>query len=184
MAKPKQTLLCSSVLRKRLTQSSKAMKKTFLFLAALSFSIGTAWASSEAKNALKIHSKSGTDVTILLDESPKVTFQDDDVIITTQKQVLSYPSSDVVRFTYETVDATGVHAVTSLSGIQVSFGEGMVSVSGLSSQTSVSLFSLDGKLLSSAIADKHGYATLSLPEIAGSVYVLKTTSLTLKIRKP
>lgn len=184
MAKLKQILLCSSVLRERLTQSSKAMKKTFLFLAALSLSIGTAWASSEAKNALKIHSKSGTDVTILLDESPKVTFQDDDVVITTQKQVLSYPSSDVVRFTYDTVDVTGIYAITSLSGLQVSFGEGMVNVSGLPSQTPVALFALDGKLQSSATADKHGFATLSLPEVAGSVYVLKTSSLTLKIRKP
>ena len=160
------------------------MKKTFLFLTALTLSIGTALASSEAKNALKIHCKSGTNVTILLDESPKVTFQDDDVIITTQKQVLSYPSSDVVRFTYETVDATGLQAVASLSGIQVSFGEGTVSVSGLQSQTSVNIYALDGKLLSSAIADKHGFATLSLPEVASSVFVLKTSSLTLKIRKP
>lgn len=160
------------------------MKKTFLFLAALFLSTGAAWASSEAKNALKIHSKSGTDVTILLDESPKLTFQDDDVVISTQKQVLSYPSSDVVRFTYETVDATGLQSVASLSGIQVSFGETTVSVSGLTSQTSVGLFALDGKLFCSATADKHGFATLSLPEVAGSVYVLKTSSLTLKIRKP
>lgn len=160
------------------------MKKTILFLSMMLAIVGSAWANSGGRNALRIHAKSGTNVTILLDETPKVTFQGDDVVIASQKQVLSYPSSDVVRFTYEAVDATGINSSSALSGLQVSFGEQTVCVSGLQSQTSVSIYALDGKLFSSASADKRGIATLVLSEVPGNVYVLKTSSLTLKIRKP
>lgn len=160
------------------------MKKTILTLSMLLASMGSAWANSGVRNALKIHAKSGTSVTILLDETPKVTFQGEDVVITTQKQVLSYPSAELALFTYEAVDATGINSVSAHSGLQVSFGEHTVSVSGLEAETSIGLYALDGKLLTSTLSNNHGIATLSLPEMPGNVYVLKTSSLTLKIRKP
>ncbi len=74
------------------------MRRKSLFVCLL-LSAAAAQASYEDINALRIHRKSGEDVTILLDDNPVVRFEDGDIVVATHTNVVNYPSADVVKFT-------------------------------------------------------------------------------------
>ncbi len=144
-----------------------------------------AWGDSGTISALKIHCKSGAAVTILLGERPLVTFANNDLVVTTQTNVVCYPADEVLKFTYLDDDEVlnGIGQAT-LSGSVFSFADDNLQVRHLAPATAVTVYAVDGKLLVTAQTDAQGNATLALPEVAGDVYVVKTSSVTFKLRKP
>lgn len=75
---------------------------------------------AEILNALRLHKASGEEVTILLKERPVVTFVSNDLVVTTQSNEVSYPSADIMKFTYEAVEYSGVNGLAQ-SGSLISF---------------------------------------------------------------
>ena len=71
-------------------------KLILLFLLLASFMGNT---HSANINAIKIHNKSGSFVTILLEEQPKVTFEGNDVVLTTHMNIVNYHSDEIVKLT-------------------------------------------------------------------------------------
>ena len=153
-------------------------------LLALLLPAWAAWADSGTITAVKIHSRSGTDVTILLENQPVVTFENDELVITTLTNTLSYVSSEYVRFTY--VDNGVLTDMNNLSrlGVLISFEKDCLKVQNLVPKAQVSVYTVDGKLIASARTDAQGHAILALPELPGGVYVVKTNAVTFKLRKP
>ena len=141
------------------------------------------WAASGTYVALKIHGKSGADVIILLDERPKVTFDNNDLVIATQTRVVNYPAEEVLKFTY--LDELPVHVdnVTQ-SGMVFSFDDNKLMVQHLDPNVAVTVCAVDGRILASGQSDAQGRVSLTLPEVPGGVYVVKTSSVTFKVRKP
>lgn len=158
------------------------MKRKLITLCLLMLSVAV-WASTDDINALRIHCKSGEDVTILLDENPVVRFQDFDLVISTDLNVVTFPSEQAEKFTYVVVDPTGISSPT-LSDVLFSFGKESVKVSNLAAQTHVSIYMVDGRLISSAVTDSSGSAVLPLPEQSATVYIVKTPSLSFKLSRP
>lgn len=156
----------------------RKLLSVFLLLSSMAAS-----ASIDGVNALMIHGKSGEKVTILLDEKPVVRFEGDDLVVTTHMNVVNYASADVVKFTYVSVDPDDV-SNPSLLGAVFSFGKDFVRMEHLAPHVRVSIYTVDGKQVSSAMTDSHGSASLALPEPASSVYVVKTPSSTFKISRP
>ena len=73
-------------------------------------------------NAINIHNKSGSLVTILLEEQPKITFEGNDVVLTTHMNVVNYPSAEIVKLTYLDVkDATGIDNFNSFGVVREFF---------------------------------------------------------------
>lgn len=161
-----------------------SLQRTILSLALL-LPAWNAWADSGTISALKIHCKSGEAVTVLLGERPQVTFSNNDLVLTTQTNVVCYPADEVLKFTYLNEDEviTGISQAHS-SGSVFSFADEGLQVKHLAPESVVSVYTVDGKLLLSAQTDAQGSATLQLPEVAGGVYVVKTPSVTFKLRKP
>lgn len=159
------------------------MRKLYLSLLLL-LSAPMSRAASDEANALQLHAASG-DLTILLDERPVVTFSDDSFVLRTHMASLSMPASLVTGFTYvKSDDATGTPRLGG-SGSFLSLSGGRLSMSGLAPSSSVQVYSADGALLSTARADGKGGISLSLPAMgAGAVYVVKTSGVNFKIRKP
>lgn len=157
-------------------------KKSFiLFLLQITFIVH---AYSININAIKIYDKSGTFVTILLDEQPKVTFDGNDVVLTTHMSVVNYPSTEIVKLTYlDLKNATGIDNFTS-SGVVFSFNNDVVKIQNLVSQTKVSLYTVEGVLVASGITDAKGCISLPMPKGTQTCMIVKTPSLTFKIRKP
>lgn len=158
------------------------MKRKLLSVCLLLSSVAVL-ASPEDINALRIHGKSGENVTILLDEKPVVRFDGYDLVVTTHMNVVNYPSADVVKFTYVNVDPTDVRKPDML-GTVFSFEKESVKMTNLAPQSHVSVYTVDGRLISSAMTDSNGCASLKLSEQSASVYIVKTSSVTFKILRP
>lgn len=156
-------------------------KLILLFLLLASFMGNT---HSANINAIKIHNKSGSFVTILLEEQPKVTFEGNDVVLTTHMNIVNYPSAEIVKLTYLDVkDATGIDNFNSF-GVVFSFNNDVVKIQNLVSQTKVSLYTVEGVLVASGITDAKGCISLPMPKGTQTCMIVKTPSLTFKIRKP
>ena len=141
------------------------------------------WAASGTYVALKIHCKSGADVIILLDERPKVTFDKNDLVIATQTRMVNYPAEEVLKFTY--LDELPVHVDNvTFSGMVFSFDDNKLMVQHLEPNAAVTVCAVDGRILASGQSDAQGRVSLTLPEVPGGVYVVKTPSVTFKLRKP
>ncbi|MDE7118212.1 MAG: hypothetical protein K2O61_06180 [Bacteroidaceae bacterium] len=158
------------------------MKRKLFSVCLLLFSVA-AQASNEDINALRIHGRSGENVTILLDDNPVVRFEGSNLVVTTHMNVVNYPSADVVKFTYVSVDPTDVHN-PNLLGMVFSFEKESLNVANLTPQTNVSIYAVDGRLICSAMTDANGCASLRLPDLSASVYIVKTSSVTFKIFRP
>ena len=156
-------------------------KLILLFLLLASFMGNT---HSSNINAIKIHNKSGSFVTILLEEQPKVTFEGNDVVLTTHMNIVNYPSAEIVKLTYLDVkDATGIDNFNSF-GVVFSFNNDVVKIQNLVSQTKVSLYTVEGVLVASGMTDAKGCISLPMPKGTQTCMIVKTPSLTFKIRKP
>ena len=142
-----------------------------------------ALATSSGVNSLKLHSKSGHDVVISLNERPRVTFVGNDIVVDTHMGSVSYPSDDIVRFTYESIEPSAINDAR-ICGMFISLSDDAASVVNLTPHESVSLYAVDGTLLYSATADNEGRVSLPLSGNANTIYLLKTSSVTLKICKP
>lgn len=134
-------------------------------------------------NALRIHCRSGENVTILLDENPVVRFENLDLVIATDKNVLNFPSAEAENLTYVSVDPGGISSAV-LPDAMFTFGEESLKVANLTPDTYVAIYTVDGKLISSATTDGNGNASLTLPGQSASVYIVQTPSVSFKIRRP
>lgn len=158
------------------------MKRKLVTLSLLLLAVAF-WASSNAPNALRIHCKSGEDVTILLEENPVIRFQDSDVVISTDHNAVSLPSDEAERLTYVNVDPTGISSAV-LPEALFTLGRESLTVANLDPQTLVAIYTVDGRLISSATTDLNGSAVLSLPAQSSSVYIVRTPSLSFKLIRP
>ena len=139
--------------------------------------------SAENNNALVLHMANGKLVTYLLDDLPIVTFEDDELVITTPNNVVSYQDGDVVKFTYSYVDPSKV-SQTTMSDTMFKFEGNVLCAYNLEPLSDVSVFSVDGALITSAKTGANGEITLSIPQQSGNVVVVKTSVANFKMMKP
>ena len=139
--------------------------------------------SAENNNALVLHIANGKLVTYLLDDLPIVTFEDDELVITTPNNVVSYQDGDVVKFTYSYVDPSKV-SQTTMSDTMFKFEGNVLCAYNLEPLSDVSVFSVDGALITSAKTGANGEITLSIPQQSGNVVVVKTSVANFKMMKP
>ena len=133
-------------------------------------------------NALRLHKASGDEVTILLSERPLVTFNNNDLVITTHMDEVSYPSADVLKLTYVNVNPTNINGIER-SGTLYSLIGDELKIANAVPGSRVFVYTVDGTLLTSSTTDTQGCSTLPIAGMSGSVYVVKTSSVTFKIRK-
>lgn len=154
------------------------MQKKFVLL--ILFIASSLLAFSE--NALKIHTKSGDDITILLEELPIVTFLGEDVVVATHLNEIHYSASEVTKFTYANVDISGIDENKKIGTLFI-WEENDLKAFNLSPQTKVSLYTIEGKLVAFGTTNDKGYIHLPLTTVANSVYILKSEPITFKIYK-
>ena len=156
------------------------MKMKCLFL--LGFLFCMSKISAEEINALCLHLASGKQITCLLDERPVVTFNDDDLVMTTHMSQVSYKSSDVLKFTYAYVDPSGI-VETKFQNAMFNFGKNTLQATNIEPSSKVELYTADGILVASSVADANGNVTLKLSAHSGTVFIVKTSVANFKITK-
>ncbi len=140
-------------------------------------------AQAEEVNAMTLWMASGSQVTYLLDELPVVTFQGEDLVLTTHMNVITYAADDVCKFTYSYVDPDKVTSLQS-AGVRFIVKDRVLTAYNLEPQSGVEVYSTGGILQAKGRSDRKGYAAVTLPAGANGVYVIKTSTANFKIRKP
>ena len=156
------------------------MRKLFLLLLSL---ICVSKVTAERVNALVLNMVTDKQVIFMLDDLPIVTFEEGELVITTPNSVVSYQEDDVVKFTYSYVDPSKV-SQTTMSDTMFKFEGNVLCAYNLEPLSDVSVFSVDGSLITSAKTGVNGELSLSIPQQSGNVVVVKSSVAKFKMMKP
>lgn len=127
------------------------MKKLFLTLV-LSVLGMMAWADDNAQNCVIVEFQNGETMAIALAHQPKVTFENEDLVLTAEDVESRYARTDIHRFYFE----------MTIDGIKV--------VESSEKPSSGDLYDTNGRKVG------HYDGTLSTANLPFGVYVVKTTS--------
>lgn len=138
--------------------------------------------ADEPKTQLVVWAKDGTQVAYALDEKPKVTFTETDLVITANGVEVNYTLENMARFTYENDE---VVSITNLQTDESSFklnGESLL-FPALKANSTVSVYSLNGTLVFKKTVRQNGEYALPLSNLNTGVYMVNVNGLTYKIVK-
>ena len=124
------------------------MKKIFPLLVAL-LMVSAAWAQEEQApvQKLNVHMMDGSQLQFLLTDEPVTTFENGNLVITTNQGVYSYPLAQMKKYTHEGLPE-GIDAPTVAPGtIMVRQNNEMMLIDGLPDNVVVDVYSADGKLI-------------------------------------
>ena len=155
------------------------MKKLLTLL--LSLFCLTAMAEDSRTN-LVVWQTDGNCVLYDLDECPKTTFKNDNLIITTTKMSIEYPMAKVVRYTFELVQA-GIKRPQGHNGITVKQTENELIVCNLPKGKKASVYTIDGMQLGTVQSTGQEETILSIGQYAAGTYIVRTDDITYKILK-
>lgn len=156
------------------------MKKRIIALIMLCITL-TGYAQ-EAANTLVVQLLSGETNTFLLDEQPKLTFDDTDLVITTSKYETRYALTEVGRYSFQ-YDPTNVNEQEYTSRQTIRQKGNIVIVKGLKANHTVDVFTPVGIKVATLQPNEQGSVTLSLDGFTEGIYVVKYGERTTKIRK-
>ena len=138
--------------------------------------------ADEPKMYLLIWDNDNSSVAYALDDEPKITFSDTDLIIKTNNVEVNYPLESMNRFTYETSKNT---AIRNLQTDEVTFridGKSLLFPS-LKANSKISLYSLNGTLVFTRIIQEMGEYSFPLSGLIPGVYLVNINGLTYKVVK-
>ena len=143
------------------------------------------WLYSSAANAddmmLQIWQADGQVVSINLNDEPRTTYNDGNLVITTTKVTITYPLENVKRYTY--VSASNGISSPGVSKAKLSANGETLTFTGLKAGTSIILYNVAGQLLRRVTPSSEGYAIVSVSKLPTGVYIVKMNDATYKITK-
>jgi hypothetical protein len=160
------------------------MKVKFTILSLLfAFAVTSVWAADK-QNTLIVLTKNNVMHQFVLADKPKVTFEGNQLKVTCEKASASasFDLSDIIRFTYEGKNASGIDELT-VDPAEISMEGGTLVISQMKANSTVNVYSMDGKLVRQLTAQRAGTYRLSLSSFPAGVYLVKADNITYKITK-
>ena len=141
----------------------------------------SSWADSQR---LVVWQKSGQKVYFDLNEEPETTFEDGNLVIRSSRTTVSYPLTNVLRYTYEGGTITDVGDVKMRPG-EVRFLQNaeQMAFDGLQDGTILEVYTLDGVKIKTVKAQGGQRTVVSLADQAAGTYVVKAGEATYKFMK-
>ena len=136
--------------------------------------------SAAMSQTLVVWQKDGNSVRYSLDAMPITTFTTEELIITTNTKTITYPLSNILRYTYENV-STSIDGVTNQNGISISHNDNRIIVKGLKKGESASIYRVDGSLILSKTTDGTLDVVFPLDALNYSVYIVKAKGVNYKV---
>lgn len=136
-----------------------------------------------AQNTLVIHQKDGQQFSYGFGDKPVITYTESDLVLTTSKTVVEFPLSALSKFTFSDIEDAVIAVKDNSSKPSLSLDEYTVCISGAEPNQSVTLLSIDGKVLSTYKTDADGSVKFSIAELSAGTYIINSESLTCKILK-
>lgn len=128
---------------------------------------------------LIVWKKDGHGTLYNLNNNVKATFHGDSLAIESTFMNVTYPLTDIVRFTY--VDLPTSVDVVGVNDVEVSYNNGLLLITGLDKGMDVYVYSVDGKLLRKFVSQSQPLS-ISLNNYPRGIYIVKVGSATYKIR--
>lgn len=160
-------------------------KRSIILLVFLFMLVPASMRAANPVITLVVLTKDKAEHRFALSDKPKVTFEGKNLKVTCSKASASatFTLTDVVRFTYKKVDSTGVDELVD-DPATMDFDNGVLVISNLKANATVSVYTLDGKPVRQLKAARTGTFRLNLSELPSGVYVVKAGTITYKIAKP
>lgn len=156
------------------------MKKSLLFIILMSV---YCWVIAQPKQTqLVIWSTNGTKVAYALNEKPKVTFEQENLVITVGGVEINYDIVNLARFTYVASDNTAIRDLKTDKSIFNFDGEQLI-FPDLKTDDIVSIYTVGGSLVLRKELSEDGEYGLSLSNLASGTYMVEVNGLTYKIVK-
>ncbi|MBR3114410.1 MAG: T9SS type A sorting domain-containing protein [Bacteroidaceae bacterium] len=133
---------------------------------------------------LVVWQKSGQKVYFDLTEEPETTFEDGNLVIRSSRTTVSYPLTNVLRYTYEGGTITDVGDVKMRPG-EVRFLQNaeQMAFDGLQDGTILEVYTLDGVKIKTVKAQGGQRTVVSLADQAAGTYIVKAGEATYKFMK-
>ena len=133
---------------------------------------------------LVVWQKSGGKVYFDLTDEPETTFEEGRLVIKTSKTTISYPLTDVLRYTYEGGTITDVgEAATRPGEVRYMQNENAMAFEGLPAGTTLEVYSLDGVKVTTVKAVEGRRTTVSLANQPAGTYIIKAGDTSFKFMK-
>lgn len=160
------------------------MKVKFTILSLLLALVATTMRAADKQNTLIVLTKDNVLHQFVLADKPKETFEGTQLKVTCEKASASasFNLSDIIRFTYAGKDASGIDEMT-VNPTEISMEEGVLVISQMKANSTVNVYSMDGKLVRQLTAQRAGTYRLSLSSLPAGVYIVKADTITYKITK-
>jgi hypothetical protein len=160
------------------------MKVKFTILSLLLALVATTMRAADKQNTLIVLTKDNVLHQFVLADKPKVTFEGIQLKVTCEKASASasFNLSDIIRFTYAGKEASGIDEMT-VNPTEISMEEGVLVISQMKANSTVNVYSMDGKLVRQLTAQRAGTYRLSLSSLPAGVYIVKADTITYKITK-
>lgn len=160
------------------------MKVKFTILSLLLALAATSMWAADKQNTLIVLTKDNVLHQFILADKPTVTFEGTQLKVTCEKASASasFNLSDIIRFTYAGKDASGIDEMT-VNPTEISMEEGVLVISQMKANSTVNVYSMDGKLVRQLTAQRAGTYRLSLSSLPAGVYIVKVDTITYKITK-
>ena len=158
------------------------MKKVF-FLFAILLAMPVVANSQNNTKRLVVWLTNGQKVYHDLSDEPETSFNDGRLWLETNKVSVSYPLTDVLRYTFEgKLGPTMIEKVRP-GEIKFSQGDDMMKFDGLPEGTRLELYSVDGKLLDVQQTHEGESSIVSLRDMPTGTYIVKAGEATYKFQK-
>jgi len=159
------------------------MKKKVVNLLALVALLLPLSAMADTVQCLVLTESNGAISKFALAEAPVVTYSGSDMVVSCGAQTMTV-GLEGLTLTFGEMETTRIETVkdgvAESDRLQFSFGE--ASFEGLTPGALVSVYSIDGKMLTKVKADQDGRASVSLMGLPKGVYILRTPSKSFKIK--
>jgi len=159
------------------------MKRILLSLFILMDIMLPATLSAETMQYLVLTQADGTEVAkIALAEMPVITFSEGNLVITCGDKSIT-TRMDGLQTSFINEDSpTGISDITADKPQLPKIAFGQAVFSGLKAGERVAVYTLDGKMTGSIVADSDGCATVSLSTLGHGIFILRTPTRSFKIR--
>lgn len=142
----------------------------------------SAVSQAQTSQRLVVWQKSGEKVFFDLLENPRTTFEGANLVITTSTLTVNYPLEQVQRYTYE-LQASGIENSNINKPVRIRHDNDALYLENLKPDICISLYTADGKLVSSQKADDSQTIIISLANRPAGVYIVKANGVIYKMLK-
>lgn len=135
--------------------------------------------ASKEIDAVVIWTKDGKSMSILLDDSPKVSRIGTDIVVKSERVEVHYPLTDYLKFTFEQKqDGSNVEPVIQGNRIYIHFSANRADISNLTPNEIVSVYSVNGMMELSSKAGPDG--RIFIPNLPSGIHILKANHTNIK----